>query len=48
MEELINRLQYYNDWRRGLHDEQPTPTQIGLDIDAAIRLLKEYQEINKS
>ena len=36
---LIERLRYFNDWRRGADGEQPNPEQIGRDIDAAVALL---------
>lgn len=38
---LIDRLQYYNEWRRGADTEMPEPRQIGQDIDDAIALLEE-------
>lgn len=37
--ELIERLRYFNDWRRGADGEQPNPAQIGRDIDAAVAIL---------
>lgn len=38
---LINRLQQYQDWRRGIVDEYPTtPAQLGKDIDKTIAVLK--------
>lgn len=37
---LAERLQYYNDCRRGAETEQPNATQIGQDIDAAIEVIK--------
>lgn len=40
--ELIERLEYYNKWRRGADTEQPDPKQLGRDIDMAIKLLKSY------
>ncbi len=36
---LIERLRYFNDWRRGADGEQPNPEQIGRDIDAAVAIL---------
>jgi hypothetical protein len=38
--DLIDRLRYYNDWRRGADTEMPEPKQIGQDIDDAISLLE--------
>lgn len=38
---LINRLQRYQDWRRGSDDGfDPNPRLIGEDIDAAIEVCK--------
>ena len=37
--ELIERLRYFNAWRRGAEGEQPNPAQIGRDIDAAVAIL---------
>lgn len=43
--DLIDRLQQYQDWRRGIIEEYDmNPTQIGKDLDEAIKLL---QELNK-
>lgn len=46
---LINKtiieLEYYNKWRRGKDTKQPCPTKLGLTIDNAIKLLKEYEQI---
>lgn len=38
---LADRLKAYNEWRRGAETEQPHPTQIGQDIDAAIMIVEE-------
>jgi len=38
--DLIDRLRYYNDWRRGADTEMPEPKQIGQDIDDVISLLE--------
>ena len=37
---LIQRLREYNEWRRGGDGTHPDPTQLGIDIDAAIELLE--------
>ena len=36
---LVERLRYFNAWRRGAEGEQPNPGQIGRDIDAAVAIL---------
>lgn len=36
---LVDRLRHYNQWRRGLDAPQPSPEQIGTDIDTALALL---------
>lgn len=41
----IGELEYYNKWRRGKDIEQPNPTKLGLTIDNAIKLLREYEQI---
>lgn len=40
----IIELEYYNKWRRGKDIEQPNPTKLGLTIDRAIKLLREYDK----
>ena len=37
---LVKRLRAYNEWRRGGDGPHPDPTQLGIDIDAAIDLLE--------
>ena len=39
--ELIDNLRYYNKWRRGDHDDQPEPADIGMWIDDACEKLDE-------
>lgn len=39
--ELVARLRYYNEWRRGADTEMPEPKQIGEDIDEACDALEE-------
>ena len=39
--ELIDNLRYYNQWRRGEHDDAPEPTDIGMWIDDACERLAE-------
>ena len=45
---LINRLQRYQEWRRGSDDGfDPNPKLIGEDIDAAIEVCKMVSEMLK-
>ena len=41
---LADRLESFNEWRRGKEPPgyDPEPFQIGLDIDAAIRVIRAY------
>jgi len=46
LNQLIFRLQRFQDWRRGkidLEKDELNTKQIGLDIDAAIAILKEIE-----
>jgi len=36
LDALVRRLRYYNNWRRGEDTAQPSPAEIGADIDDAI------------
>ena len=40
--EAAAKLQHFNDWRRGHHDDaaQPDPREIGEAIDAAIEMIE--------
>lgn len=38
--EVIAKLDYFNNWRRGEDLAQPDPKKIGEVIDEAIKLLK--------
>jgi len=44
IEQIIDRLGRFNDWRRGAEFDQPEPAQVGRDIDAAIELLATLSE----
>lgn len=47
LKDLIDRLQRFQDWRRGkieFDDFKIDAKQIGLDIDAAIGILKEVED----
>ena len=37
--ELIDNLRYYNQWRRGEHDDQPESEDIGIWLDDACEKL---------
>ena len=39
--ELIDNLRYFNKWRRGEHDDQPEPEDIGIWLDDACEKLEE-------
>jgi hypothetical protein len=43
LKNLIDRLEYYNEWRRGADTEMPQPKQIGRDIDAAVEVLRDVE-----
>lgn len=40
----IIELEYYNKWRRGKDIKMPSPTKLGLTIDRAIKLLRDYEQ----
>ena len=44
--EVAAKLQHFNDWRRGHHDDtaQPDPREIGEAIDAAIEMIESAEE----
>ena len=48
--EAAAKLQHFNDWRRGHHDDaaQPDPRNIGLAIDAAIEMIERLEEAEAS
>lgn len=39
---LIERLLYYNEWRRGGDNNQPNPKQIGKDIDSSVAIIQGF------
>lgn len=43
MKNLVERLNYFNEWRRGAKTEMPNTKQIGLDIDSAIIIINQYE-----
>lgn len=46
MQDLINRLKHYNQWRSGAEIEMPAPAQLGKDIDRVIQILEEQMTEN--
>lgn len=48
LKQLINRLQNYQEWRRGLNDNMPDPKKVGEDIDAAIEVCKMMSDMLES
>ena len=44
--QVAAKLQHFNDWRRGHHDDaaQPDPREIGEAIDAAIEIIESAEE----
>ena len=40
LEKIIEKLEYYNRWRRGEEIPQPNTKEIGIAIDLAINKLK--------
>ena len=46
--EVTAKLQHFNDWRRGHHDEQPDPRVIGEAIDAAVEMIARLEDAAQS
>ncbi len=48
--EVAAKLQHFNNWRRGHHDDaaQPDPREIGEAIDAAIGMIERLEAAEKS
>lgn len=44
MKKLSERLERFNEWRRGGDGKMPNTTQIGLDIDSAIIIINQYKQ----
>ena len=44
--EVAAKLQHFNDWRRGHHDDaaQPDPREIGAAIDAAVEMIERMEK----
>lgn len=48
-EELVCKLKYYNEWRRGGEDPQPSPKDIGEWIDEACdKLINLTQQLERT
>lgn len=43
---LADRLEHYQAWRRGWPVSEPDPYQLGIDLDAAIALMREVANDN--
>lgn len=43
MKNLAERLNYFNEWRRGAKTKMPNTAQIGLDIDSAIIIINQHE-----
>ena len=45
--QVAAKLQHFNDWRRGHHDDtaQPDPREIGEAIDAAIEMIEQVGRV---
>ena len=48
LNEVAANLQHFNDWRRGHHDEQPDPREIGKAIDAAVEMIERMKKIESA
>ena len=48
--QVAAKLQHFNEWRRGHHDDtaQPDPREIGEAIDAAIEMIERLEAAEKS
>jgi hypothetical protein len=42
IDEAIELLELYNEWRRGAETPQPNPADVGIAIEMVIRELKGY------
>ena len=47
-QQIADYLEYYNRWRRGAEIPQPDPTELGIFIDEAVKMLKEYEKIRNT
>lgn len=47
MKYIIERMKLYNEWRRGAETLQPSPMQIGEDLDAVITAAERYEKLRK-
>lgn len=48
--QVAAKLQHFNEWRRGHHDDtaQPDPREIGEAIDAAIEMIGRMERIESA
>lgn len=47
-QQVAEYLEYYNQWRRGAEIPQPDTTELGIFIDEAVKMLKEYEKIRNA
>lgn len=45
-QELAIKLKYYNEWRRGKHQEQPNPNKIGVLLDEVCNVLNDLRPLD--
>ena len=45
--EIADKLEYYNEWRRGADTKMPNPKKLGIAIEEAVKVLREVEAKNK-
>ena len=41
--EIADKLEYYNEWRRGADTEMPDTKELGIAIEEAVKVLREVE-----